>query len=130
MKKTVIVFGTALALFANFATASNLKLVSKNEIEIEIEIPFDLSSPLHLAVCNGDVETVKKSIEYGADVNKIVRNMTPLMLAARFNNVEIIKILLANGAKPSIENAHGLRALDYARYAKSAEAEAVLKGLR
>jgi len=126
MKKTVIVFGTALAVFVNFATASNLKLESKNQIEI----PFDLESPLHLAVCNGDVETVKKSIEYGADVNKIVRNMTPLMLAARFNNVEIVKILLANGAKPSIENAHGLRALDYARYAKAVESAAILKGLR
>ncbi|WP_281632737.1 ankyrin repeat domain-containing protein [Flavobacterium luteolum] len=126
MKKTVIVFGTALVVFANLATASNLKLESKNQIEI----PFDLESPLHLAVCNGDIETVKKSIEYGADVNKIVRNMTPLMLAARFNNVEIVKILLANGAKPSIENAHGLRALDYARYAKAIESAAILKGLR
>ena len=126
MKKTVIVLGTALALFANFATASNLKLENKNQIEIS----FDLSSPLHLAVCNGDLETVKKSIEYGADVNKIVRNMTPLMLAARYNHVEIVKILLANGAKPSIENAHGLRALDYARYAKSTESAEILKGLR
>ena len=126
MKKTVIVFGTALAVFANFATASNLKLENKNQIEIL----FDFSSPLHLAVCNGDVETVRKSIEYGADVNKIVRNMTPLMLAARFNNVEIVKILLANGAKPSIENAHGLRALDYARYAKAIESAAILKGLK
>ncbi|MNE67080.1 Ankyrin repeats (3 copies) [compost metagenome] len=126
MKKTVIVFGTALAVFANFATASNLKLENKNQIEIL----FDLSSPLHLAVCNGDVETVRKSIEYGADVNKIVRNMTPLMLAARFNNVEIVKILLANGAKPSIENAHGLRALDYARYARAIESAAILKGLK
>ncbi|WP_294966271.1 ankyrin repeat domain-containing protein [uncultured Flavobacterium sp.] len=126
MKKTVIIFGTALAVFANFAAASNLKLESKKQIEI----PFDFTSRLHAAVCNGDVETVKKSIEYGADVNKIVRNMTPLMLAARFNNVEIIKILLANGAKPSIENAHGLRALDYARYAKATESAAILKGLR
>jgi ankyrin repeat protein len=125
MKKTVIILGTALVVFANFAEASGMKLESKNLIEI----PFDLSSPLHAAVCNGDIDTVKKSIEYGADVNKIVRNMTPLMLAARFNNTEIIKILLANGAKSSIENAHGLKALDYARYAKATESEAILKGL-
>ena len=126
MKKTVIVFGTAFVVFTNFLSASNQKLESKNEIEI----PIDFASSLHVAVCKGDVESVKKSIEYGADVNKIVRNMTPLMLAARFNNVEIVKILLANGAKPSIENEHGLRALDYARYAKATESEAVLKGLR
>lgn len=126
MKKTVIILGTAFAVFSNFAIASNQKMAIQNQIEISAY----LASPLHMAVCNGDVEKVKKSIEYGADVNKIVRNMTPLMLAARFNNVEIIKILLANGAKPSIENDHGLRALDYARYAKAIESEAVLKGLR
>ncbi|WP_264550816.1 ankyrin repeat domain-containing protein [Flavobacterium sp. N2038] len=125
MKKTVIILGTAFVLFANLTTASNAKLESKNLIEI----PFYLSSPLHIAVCNGDIDSVKKSIQYGADVNKIVRNMTPLMLAARFNNAEIVNILLANGAKPSIENTHGLKALDYARYAKATESEAILKGL-
>jgi len=125
MKKTVIVLGTALVVFTNFLTASNQKLENKNQIEI----PIDFASPLHIAVCKGDVESVKKSIEYGADVNKIVRNMTPLMLAARFNNVEIVKILLANGAKHSIENEHGLKAIDYAKYAKSTESEAILKAL-
>lgn len=126
MKKTVIVLGTALFLFANCATASNQKQAIKNQIEISAY----LSAPLHAAICKGDVESVKKIIEYGADVNKIIRNMTPLMLAARYNYTEIVKILLANGAKPSIENEHGLRALDYARYAKSEESAAILKGLK
>ncbi|WJS96728.1 ankyrin repeat domain-containing protein [Flavobacterium johnsoniae] len=126
MKKTVIVLGTALFLFANSVTASNQKLRVKNLTEISTY----LSSPLHVAICKGDVESVRKIIEYGADVNKIIRNMTPLMLAARYNHVEIVKILLAKGALPSIENEHGLRALDYARYAKSEESIAVLKGLK
>ncbi|AWK06141.1 ankyrin repeat domain-containing protein [Flavobacterium crocinum] len=126
MKKTVIILGTALALFSNFASASNQELAIKNQIEISTY----LSSPLHVAVCKGDFESVKKIIEYGADVNKIMRNMTPLMLAARYNHVEIVKILLANGARPSIENDHGLNALDYATYAKSAESIAILKNLK
>ena len=126
MKKTVIVLGTALFLYANSATASNQKLTVKNLTEISTY----LSSPLHVAICKGDVESVRKIIEYGADVNKIIRNMTPLMLAARYNHVEIVKILLAKGALPSIENEHGLRALDYARYAKSEESAALLKGLK
>ncbi|WET04171.1 ankyrin repeat domain-containing protein [Flavobacterium sp. YJ01] len=126
MKKTVIVLGTALFLFANSVTASNQKLAVKNQTEISTY----LSSPLHVAICKGDVESVRKIIEYGADVNKIIRNMTPLMLAARYNHVEIVKILLAKGALPSIENEHGLRALDYARYAKSEESAALLKGLK
>lgn len=126
MKKTAIVLGTALFLFANSVTASNQKLTVKNEIEFSNY----LSSPLHVAVCKGDLESVKKIIEYGADVNKVFRNMTPLMLAARYNYVEIVKILLEKGAQPSIENEHGLRALDYARYAKSIESAALLKGLK
>ncbi len=36
MKKTVIVLGTALFLFANFVTASNQKLTIKNQNEISI----------------------------------------------------------------------------------------------
>jgi ankyrin repeat protein len=126
MKKKVIILGTALVVFTNFGIASNQKPAIKNQTEISTY----LASPLHEAICKGNLENVKRSIEYGADVNKIVRNMTPLMLAARFNHVEIIKILLANGAKPSIENEHGLKALDYAKYAKSEESVAILKGLR
>lgn len=126
MKKTVIILGTALVVFSNSVTASNQKLVIKNQTEI-VE---DLSAPLHAAICKGDVESVKKIIEYGADVNKIIRNMTPLMLAARYNYVEIVNVLLANGAKPSIENEHGLKALDYAKYAKAVESVAILKGLK
>ncbi|WP_278021572.1 hypothetical protein [Flavobacterium ginsengisoli] len=56
MKKTVIILGTALAIFVNFTAASNHKLAVKNQIEISDYF----SSPLHIAVCNGDVETVKK----------------------------------------------------------------------
>ncbi len=126
MKKTVVILGTALVVFTNFAFTSNQKFNVKNQMEISAY----LSSPLHVAVSKGDIESVKKIIEYGGDVNKIIRNMTPLMLAARYNYVEIVKILLANGAKPSIENEHGLKALDYARYAKSEESAAVLKGLK
>lgn len=126
MKKTVVILGTALVVFTNFSFTSNQKFNAKNQMEISVY----LSSPLHVAVSKGDIESVKKIIEYGGDVNKIIRNMTPLMLAARYNYVEIVKILLANGAKPSIENEHGLKALDYARYAKSEESAAVLKGLK
>ncbi|MFD2942349.1 ankyrin repeat domain-containing protein [Flavobacterium notoginsengisoli] len=126
MKKTVIILGMALVVFTNFAMASNQKPAIKDQIEISTY----LSSPLHVAVCKGDFESVKKIIEYGADVNKVIRNMTPLMLAARYNHVEIVKILLANGAKPSIENEQGFRALDYAKYAKADESIAILKGLK
>ncbi|KAF2082482.1 ankyrin repeat domain-containing protein [Flavobacterium sharifuzzamanii] len=126
MKKTVIILGTAFVVFASFATVSDQELAIKNQIEN----PDYSTSPLHRAICSGDIEKVKKCIEYGADVNKMSRKMTPLMLAARYNHVEIIKILLANGAKSSIVNEQGFKALDYANYAKASESIAILEKLR
>lgn len=126
MKKSIIILGVAFIAFANVSMASNLK----SSAEVRIEFIKATGSPLHLAISKGDVEGVKKFIEYGADVNRIVRDMSPLMLAARYNNVEIIKILLANGAKPSEENEKGFTALKYAEYSKSQECIAILKGLK
>ncbi|KAF2341955.1 ankyrin repeat domain-containing protein [Flavobacterium tistrianum] len=125
MKKAAIILG-AIFIFANESKASTYTLSIKNRTEI----PTYLESPLHRAICKGDIEKVKKCIEYGADVNKMARKMTPLMLAARYNHVEIIKILLANGARSSIINEQGFKALDYANYAKAAESIAILEKLR
>lgn len=126
MKKTVIILGMTFVAFTSFATASSKELTIKNKIEISAYS----ASPLHRAICKGDIEKVKKCIEYGADVNKISRKMTPLMLAARYNHFEIIKILLANGAKSSIVNEQGFKALDYANYAKATESIAILEKSR
>lgn len=123
MKKSVIILGIALAMSANVSEASNIKLAVKHQINYSVA----LASPLHYAVCDGDIESVKKFIKYGVDVNKVVRDMSPLMLAARFNKFEIVKLLLANGANPRIENEKGLRAIDYAEYAKATESIAILK---
>ncbi|MEO8535148.1 MAG: ankyrin repeat domain-containing protein [Flavobacterium sp.] len=127
MKKSVIILGTVLVALANASMASNQK---SSIASIEVEFIMYTGSPLHLAISKGDVEGVKKIIQYGADVNKIVRDMSPLMLAARYNNVEIIKILLKNGARPFEENEKGFTALNYAEYAKSTECIAILKGLK
>lgn len=123
MKKSVIILGIALAMSASVSEASNLKLAVKHQINYSASV----ASPLHYAVCDGDIESVKKFIKYGVDVNKVVRDMSPLMLAARFNKFEIVKVLLANGANPRIENEKGLRAIDYAEYAKATESIAILK---
>ncbi len=103
-----------------------MKLSVKNQINSSAYA----ASLLHYAVCDGDIETVKKCIKYGDDVNKLSRDMSPLMLAARFNKVEIIKILLANGANPDMENEKGFIALNYAEYSKANESIAILKNLK
>lgn len=126
MKKSVIILGIAFALFSNSSIASNQKLSSQNQFEFRLPI----NSPLHVAICKGDVLSVKKIIEYGADVNKLVKDMSPLMLAAHYNNIEIIKILLNHGAEPLNRNEKGFTALNYAQFAKAQECIDILKGLK
>ncbi|WP_316632498.1 ankyrin repeat domain-containing protein [uncultured Flavobacterium sp.] len=126
MKKSLIILGMALVISTNVSEASSLKLSVKDQINS----PANVASPLHYAVCEGDIESVKKIIKYGANVNKLSRDMSPLMLAARFNKFEIIKILLANGANPAMENEKGFIALNYAEYAKANESIAILKNLK
>lgn len=126
MKKSVIILGVALVAFANVSMASNHKLVVKNGIEFT----RSFVSPLNVAVSKGDVEIVKKFIEYGADVNQISEDMSPLMTAARYNKVEILKVLLASGARPSDKNDKGYTALKYAQLSNATEAIAILKDLK
>lgn len=121
MKKAVIILGL-IFIFTNEIKASNCELKIENQAEFSIYS----NSPFHLAISKGDIETVKRFIKYGANINKIVNNMTPLMVAARFNQVEIIKILLENGAEPSLENERGYTALHFAEFGKSAESIAIL----
>lgn len=77
---------------------------------------------MNVAICQGDIETVKKFIVYGADINKILDGMSPLMVAARYNKVEIIKLLISGGAVLSIENERGYTALKYAEVSKVKDA--------
>ena len=85
------------------------------------------NSPLCTAIYKGDLNTVKKFIEYGADVNEESNGMTPLMFAARYNKVETIKYLLEKGAKKDVKDERGYTALKYAEFSNSTDAIAILK---
>jgi len=127
MKKSIVYLGVALVAFTNVSLASNFK--SFNADKKVITSTYD-ASPLNVAILKGDLQIVLKFIEYGADVNQISEDMTPLMTAARYNKVEIIKILLAQGAKPGVKNEKGFTALKYAQLSNAAEAVAILKDLK
>ncbi|WP_317163834.1 ankyrin repeat domain-containing protein [Flavobacterium phycosphaerae] len=88
---------------------------------------MDPNSPLCTAIYKGDLTTVKKFVEYGADVNEESNGMTPLMFAARYNKVDIIKYLLEKGAKKEVKDERGYTALKYAEFSNSQEALAILK---
>lgn len=122
MKKSIVYLGIALLTFTNVALASDAKATSTTITSTYI------GTPLCMAISKGDVEIVKKFIEYGADVHQMSNGMTPLMYAARYNNVEILKLLVANGAKLNVKDEKGNTALDYAERSNATEAIAFLKG--
>ncbi|MFC0781052.1 ankyrin repeat domain-containing protein [Flavobacterium sp. HJSW_4] len=126
MKKSVIYLGLALVTFGNVAMASNGTSIVKNTLELRDYT----ANPLNVAISKGDLETVKKFIEYGADVNLASEDLTPLMIAALYNKHEIIKVLLANGANPKAKNEKGYTALKYAQGSNASESISLLKDLK
>ena len=124
MKKSIVYLGVALVAFANVSFASNGNSFSeiKNKIEFSETI-----TPLSVAISKGDIESVKKFIEYGADVNEKSNGLSPLMIAARYNKTEIIKVLLSKGARLNEKDENGFTALKYAELSNANEAIQLLK---
>ncbi|RKS03322.1 ankyrin repeat domain-containing protein [Flavobacterium sp. 102] len=122
MKKTIIFAGLALVAFTNVALATNVSKTHYPTVVTMYEV-----TPLCNAIVKGDLAIVKKFIEYGSDVNESMNGTTPLMLAARYNKVEIIKLLLENGAKLDTKDERGYTALKYAEFSNANEAIALLK---
>lgn len=124
MRKSVIILAVVLVTTTNLVNASNSKSFKKDQVEFLSES----ASALQQAIFKGEIETVKRLIESGANVNKVFRDMSPLMTAARYNRPEIIEFLLKKGANRSIENERGFTALEYAELIKAEECITLLKG--
>ncbi|MGS2741208.1 ankyrin repeat domain-containing protein [Sinomicrobium sp. M5D2P17] len=125
MKKTALILaGIVMVTFGNSSFASNERPYDNYKMEVT---KITNVSPLCLAISKGDVETVKKFIELGSDVNEKSRGMTPLMYAARYNKTEIIKLLIANGAKLKVKDDKGFTALKHAELSNAAEAVSVIE---
>ena len=120
MKKSIVILGLALVALGTPSFASNVPTAAATVIVAS-------NSPLCSAIAKGDVEAVKTFVEYGADVNETSNGITPLMYAARYNRVEIIKILLSKGARKDVKDDKGFTAFKYAEATKSTEAMALLK---
>ncbi|MEM9687586.1 MAG: ankyrin repeat domain-containing protein [Bacteroidota bacterium] len=82
-----------------------------------------------MAIVKGDFETVKKLVDMGADVNEASKNgITPLMYAARYNKVDILNLLIENGANLKAKNPkNGFTALRYAELSNATEAYNILE---
>ena len=82
---------------------------------------------LHEASSAGDLEQVDFLLANGSDINERDKNnMTPLMLAAQFNEPETVRSLLTRGATTGLKNRYGQAAIEIAWEHGSVEAFKVL----
>jgi len=124
MKKSIIYLGITFMVFSSLSFASNTNFIGTQKT---LNISNVSPTPLAVAISKGEIETVKKFVEYGADVNEKSNGLTPLMYAARYNKVEIIKYLLLKGADRTIKDSQGFTALKHAELSNAYDAIAVLK---
>ena len=124
MKKTVIVLAIALGFSISNLNASNQVLVSNSKLEISNTKEV---SPLCKAVATGNLEEVNKLIKSGADVNEKSNGMLPIHYAAKYNRVEIIKVLITAGSSIHKPCDLGYSALRHAQKTHAVEAENFLK---
>lgn len=124
MKKTLIITSIALCFAMVVTNASEINYDSSIKVEKTISKKI---SPFCIAVSKGDVETVKKLIELGTDVNKKSNGMTPAMYAARYNRVEVLKLLIQHGAKLNAKADNGYTAKKFAEISNATDALFVIE---
>lgn len=128
MKKSIIAFGILFSVLSTTVNA-NTNPVDRNIRTINTSTKN--VAPLILAVAENDYRTVKRFLELGSDieVREKIMGMTPIMYAARYNNVELLELLIANEANVEETSKLGYNALKYAEMSKATEAIAFLEAL-
>ena len=122
MKKTIIISAIALCFSVVSVNANSITENVKNQsVETLVKV-----SPFCISVAKGDLETVKKLINLGTDVNQKSNGMTPAMYAARFNRTEILKLLISNGANLKVKSDKGMTAKKYAELSNAKEAKGII----
>ena len=75
------------------------RILLEHGAEINVRTTGNSSTPLHVAVDNGGVETVRVLLEHGANVDvKDEEGRTPLHGVAGHRSVELVQMLLKHGA--------------------------------
>jgi ankyrin repeat protein len=87
-------------------------------------------TPLHYASANPEPESlavVALLLEKYAYIDAESPNQTtPLMMAARYGHRDVVKLLLEEGADPSLRNQQGMTAVDFAQLAQRNEVAAMI----
>lgn len=115
------------------------KRVSKEIIEILLNHGMDINTVTREGLGLVDVaikyrrkDLLELAKEHGVDITSSKRKsgLTPLMLAASFNDTEIMEYLIKNGATVDNRDNYGMRALDYAKKMGQTKAASFLESLQ
>ena len=121
MKKVILTLAmVALTIGSTVMAAENTNRIASTTTS-ELIKKADISS-FCKAVIKGDVQTVKRLIDLGEDVNQKSMGMTPAMFAARYNKVDILEVLISNGADLDMKSNQGYTAKRYAELSNATEA--------
>jgi ankyrin repeat protein len=123
MKKTIVLSAIALCFSVATINAETTNNFENTTDKVEV---LD-SSPFHLSIVKGDLETVKKLIELGADVNEKWNGLTPAMYAAKFNRTDVLNVLIESGANLKTKCDKGHTALEYAEMSNAQDTKSVIK---
>ena len=125
MKKSILTLSiVALTMGSNLMAHEIVEPITilKKELISKVDV-----SSFCKAVIQGDVVTVKRLIALGEDVNQKSLGMTPVMYAARYNKVEVLTVLLKNGADLKIKSNQGYSAKRYAELSNAEEALGIIE---
>ncbi|NAY92465.1 ankyrin repeat domain-containing protein [Muricauda sp. JGD-17] len=123
MRKTMLSLVAICMLVVTGVQAAEIELSANSEsTTVSVE-----PNALCKAVMQGDVDTVKKLIESGEDVNRRSLGMAPIHFAARYNQAEILELLIENGAKLNKRCSKGYTAKKHAEMSNATESLAVIE---
>lgn len=123
MKKTIIF--SAIALCFSMGTI-NAKTTNLNVENHKVVTVFKVNS-FCVSIAKGDIETVKKLLALGEDVNQKSNGMTPVMYAAKYNRTEILELLIARGGDLKAKSDKKMTAADYAKLHGATDAHAIIE---
>lgn len=118
---------SVLVLLCFFVSTTGFANVNELNVETSLEnVSIKVSSFCH-AIVKGDLETVKKMIALGEDVNKKSNGLSPLMYAARYNKTDIAELLIEKGANLKATCSKGYTAHKYALLSNADDAAKVIE---
>ncbi|WP_299778281.1 ankyrin repeat domain-containing protein [uncultured Formosa sp.] len=126
MRTLLFIITIALGTVTTNVQASNF-ISNTNSNLLTVEVYKPMVNLLCTSIAKGDTEIVKKLIANGESVNAKSNGLTPAMYAAKYNRVEILELLIAEGANLRVKCNKGYTALEYAKATNAKEAQRIIE---